>query len=189
MTAPAPEAGTPATDVVDPAVPAAGNTEQPPAPKEPDWKARAREWEDRAKANKKAADELAEIKKSQQTAEERAASERKELETRTAQLEAENIRYKAAALHGISEDNFDLLGTGSEEEINARALRIGELEDAALELQQLKAAQAGATAAFNAAAPVGSLAPGTPQVPDNSYPAAWFPGVRSSQVTEIKDNT
>lgn len=40
---------------------------------------------------------------------------------------AEAIRYKAAATHGISADHFDLLGSGTEEEINARAEKISAL--------------------------------------------------------------
>lgn len=40
---------------------------------------------------------------------------------------AEAIRYKAAATHGISADHFDLLGTGTEDEITARAEKIANL--------------------------------------------------------------
>jgi regulator of protease activity HflC (stomatin/prohibitin superfamily) len=40
---------------------------------------------------------------------------------------AEAIRYKAAATHGISADHFDLLGSGTEEEISARAQKIAAL--------------------------------------------------------------
>jgi hypothetical protein len=40
---------------------------------------------------------------------------------------AEAIRYKAAATHGISADHFDLLGSGTEEEVTARAQKIAAL--------------------------------------------------------------
>lgn len=40
---------------------------------------------------------------------------------------AEAIRYKAAATHGISAEHFDLLGSGTEEEITARAAKISAL--------------------------------------------------------------
>lgn len=40
---------------------------------------------------------------------------------------AEAIRYKAAATHGISADHFDLLGSGTEEEITARAEKLAAL--------------------------------------------------------------
>jgi len=40
---------------------------------------------------------------------------------------AEAVRYKAAAMHGVSADHFDLLGTGTEEEITARAEKLSQL--------------------------------------------------------------
>lgn len=50
----------------------------------------------------------------------------------TAQRDAETaradaIRYKVAATHGIKAEDFDLLGSGTEEEITARAVRISSL--------------------------------------------------------------
>jgi hypothetical protein len=65
---------------------------------------------------------------------------------------AEAIRYKAAATHGISADHFDLLGSGSEEEITARAEKIA----------SLVAAQAAATQTVTppATRPVEQLRPG-----------------------------
>ena len=45
--------------------------EAPEAKPEIDWKAKAREWETRAKANKTAADELAALKQAQMTEQER----------------------------------------------------------------------------------------------------------------------
>lgn len=40
---------------------------------------------------------------------------------------AEAIRYKAAATHGISADYFDLLGSGTEEQVSANAEKIATL--------------------------------------------------------------
>jgi hypothetical protein len=40
---------------------------------------------------------------------------------------AEAVRYKAAATHGIPADHFDLLGSGTEEEITARAAKLSAL--------------------------------------------------------------
>lgn len=65
---------------------------------------------------------------------------------------AEAIRYKAAATHGISADYFDLLGSGTEDEINARAEKI-----AALAAAQAAATQ---TAPPPATRPVEQLRPG-----------------------------
>lgn len=46
-------------------------------------------------------------------------------EAETARAEA--IRYKAAAAHGIGAEHFELLGSGTEEEISARAEKIAAL--------------------------------------------------------------
>lgn len=48
-----------------------------------------------------------------------------EREAETARAEA--IRYRVAATHGVPADHFDLLGSGSEEEIEARAQKIAQL--------------------------------------------------------------
>ena len=64
---------------------------------------------------------------------------------------SEAIRYKAAATHGISADNFDLLGSGTEEEVTARALRIAALTAAKVPTPP---------PAAPAARPVASLRPG-----------------------------
>lgn len=52
---------------------------------------------------------------------------------------AEALAYKVAATHGVTPDNFDLLGTGSEADITARAERIGLLLKSQSEVEQLKA--------------------------------------------------
>lgn len=52
---------------------------------------------------------------------------------------AESLRYKAAATHGIGQDYFDLLGSGDEETIAARAERLGALLKTASEIDQLRA--------------------------------------------------
>jgi hypothetical protein len=44
-----------------------------------------------------------------------------------ASARAEAVRYKAAATYGISADHFDLLGSGTEEEISARAEKVAGL--------------------------------------------------------------
>lgn len=50
--------------------------------------------------------------------------------------ESEALRYRVAAEHGISKDYLDLLGSGSEEELSARAERVAQLQAAALAQQQ-----------------------------------------------------
>jgi hypothetical protein len=70
-------------------------------------------------------------------------------EAETARAEA--IRYRAAATHGLSAEHFDLLGSGTEEEVSARAEKIA----------ALLAAQAGpAPATAPQTRPVEQLRPG-----------------------------
>jgi hypothetical protein len=101
-----------------------------------DWKTAARRWEKQAKQNKEAASRLAELEKSQMTEQQRLERERDEakssLESTTVQL----ARLRAAMKHRLVEDLddddaldevLDLLGTGTQEEIDTRAKRIAEL--------------------------------------------------------------
>ena len=183
MTAPAPEA-TPQGDVVDPAVGAAAASTpvvDPPAQGDTtDWKAEARKHEARAKENAAAAKRLKEIEQAQMSEAEKAAEREREAE----QLRTENLRLKAANLHGISDENMDLLGSGSEEEVLARAERLGEFEDAIIERDQLLAELETLKTTLGLPQPVTALNPGAPVVPDNtSYPASWFPQIRPAQNT------
>lgn len=71
---------------------------------------------------------------------------------------AEAVRYKAAATHGISVDHFDLLGSGTEEEVSARAEKIAALISAQAQIPP---------AAAPKARPVEQLRPGaTPGEPE-----------------------
>lgn len=85
-------------------------------------------------------------------------AQRKDEELARAQREAETaradaIRYKAAATHGITADHFDLLGTGTEEEITARAEKLSGL-------LQAQAALAAPAATPPATRPVEQMRPG-----------------------------
>lgn len=62
-----------------------------------DWKAEARKWEQRAKENAKAADELAELRAAQMTEAEKAAAHLAEVESELAALRAEKQRAEDAA--------------------------------------------------------------------------------------------
>ena len=93
---------------------------------------------------------------------------------------AESLRYKAAATHHVDPDNFDLLGNGSEEEITARAERVGSLLAASRELEQVKAELTALKEGKQTPAsprPIANLRPGaTPvevTVQDDAYPAHW----------------
>lgn len=127
------------------AQPETPTVEQAPSPEDlPQWARDAI-----TKANKEAASyrtQVAELKPQAdqfRALEEASKTEAQRLAdaTAAAQRDAETARadatrYKVAATFGISADHFDLLGTGSEEEITARAEKIS----------SLLAAQAAATA-------------------------------------------
>ncbi|WP_185993283.1 hypothetical protein [Rhodococcus sp. KBS0724] len=91
------------------------------------------------------------------------------------------LKYVAAS-HGIAEENIDLLGTGTLEEIQARAARIAALVPAPTEPPTpVDPAPLGAPPSQR---PVEALKPGAspapPVAPDDSYPASWLPPVRSN---------
>lgn len=90
------------------------------------WKALARKHEGQAKANADAAKRLAELEDAQkseaQRLEERAAAAERERD----EVRVELTRLRMATRYGIAEDDLDLLGSGSDEEIESRAKRLAE---------------------------------------------------------------
>lgn len=88
-----------------------------------DWKAKAREWERRAKANRSAADELAALQDSTRALEETLA----DLQSRHTEAETRALRSDIATKHGISAEDRDLFLTGSDEaSLEAQAKRLAE---------------------------------------------------------------
>lgn len=105
-------------------LPEAPAQDTPPA-EDIDWKAKAREWERRAKDNKSAADELVSLKDSQKTAEQRFEERLAEMEKRAAQAESKALRSDIAAKFGLSAEDRDLFLTGSDEStLTAQAQRL-----------------------------------------------------------------
>lgn len=169
--------------------PTATQTETTPAAEQPKptetvdfWKQKAREQEARAKSNATAAQRLAEIEDAQKTEQQRLADRQAAIERERDEARAEGLRYKAAATHGISEDYFDLLGSGDAETISDRAERVGGLlkENAALKAE-VEALRAGKPAPTNGR-PVEALKPGaTPEesktTDDLIYEAVYGPSV------------
>ncbi len=106
-------------------------------------------------------DKLAEAQKTeQQRHAEAAAKAQKDAD----EARAETLRYKAAAEHGVGKDYFDLLGSGDEETITARAERVGSLvkENAQMKAE-LEALRAGKPAPVTGR-PTEALKPGaTPE--------------------------
>lgn len=145
------------------------------------WKQRARQNEAQAKANADAAKRLQDIEDAQKSTEQKAAEQAAKVQRDLQEAKAETARYKAAAKHRVSEDNFDLLGLGTEEEITARAERVGKLEAVLAERDQLKAELEALKGVASTARPVDQLKPGAPaSAVDDSYPASWFPQARKS---------
>jgi hypothetical protein len=84
------------------------------------WKQKAREQEKKAKENAAARLELDELRKSQLSAEEKLAAELGEVAKRAAHAEAEALRWRIAAKHGISDEDAELFLTGSDEDTLVR---------------------------------------------------------------------
>jgi hypothetical protein len=130
------------------------------------WKQKAREQESRAKSNAEAARRLQELEDAQKTEQERQVDRQKQIERERDDARAEGLRYKAAAEHGIGKDYFDLLGSGDEEAIGARAERVGGLLRENSEMKaELEALRAGKPAPTSDR-PVAALKPGA--TPENN---------------------
>lgn len=155
-----------------PAAPAAapqnGNGQPNPAPEpDKDWKAEAEKWKalsrqhenkhlaalgfkskDEIDALRTAADKYREFEEAQKTEIQKATERAQSVEQELAAERAQNARLLAAATHSIPPELIELLGSGTAEEINARAEVLAE---------RLKAA---APAAPTSSRPVESLTPG-----------------------------
>ncbi|MGY2036611.1 hypothetical protein ACW9HF_15120 [Nocardia gipuzkoensis] len=160
-----------ATGATDPAAPANPSPPEPAAPKTPDeyeamikelrkenagWRTKLRDAEPIIKAHN-AAEEAA--KTEVQRATERATAAEKQIAELTVKL--------VAARHGIPEEDYDLLGSGTPEELENRAARLAARRPAS------------APPPPPSDRPVEGLRPGAsptpPAQPDTSYPAAWKP--------------
>lgn len=109
----------------EPPVPTAPPVEPAPPAQETDWKAEARKWEERAKANKSAAEKLAEIEEASKTetqkALERAERAEKALAAREATEALASIRADVAQATGVPATA--LRGT-TKEELEAHAAEL-----------------------------------------------------------------
>lgn len=110
------------------AEPPAQDAQEPPEPEGPDWKALARKWEERAKANKDAADAYEALKASSKADLDAANARARELEAELAGIKAaaeraEAVRQAAKAA-GVDEAVLSRMSGDTAEEIadNARLL-------------------------------------------------------------------
>lgn len=104
-------------------------TEETPAPEvkpEPqgesvDWKAEARKWEARAKADHEVAQKWREYEQSQKSEHEKLAEELARAKAEASQASATLLRYEIAAEKGIPNAALDLLTGSTREELAANA--------------------------------------------------------------------
>lgn len=112
------------------------------------------------------AEEFDKLQEASKTEQERAAEAARKAQEDAVAARSEALRYKAAATHKVEADYFDLLGTGTEDEIASRAERLGGLlrENAAMkaELEALRAGKPAPTPGR----PVEALKPGA--TPENN---------------------
>lgn len=114
------------------------------------------------------AEKYREIEEGQKTELQKAQERAAAAEERDRQREEDFNRLNVAVALGIEPDNIDLIGSGSREEMEQRALRVKAMQDAQK-----------APTAPPSARPVEGLRPGAspepPQPADDSYPEAWKP--------------
>lgn len=97
-----------------------------------DWKAKAREWERRAKDNKAAADKLAEIEEANKSEAQKSADRLALAEKAAEDARREAVRFKIAAKFQITDEDADLFLTGTDEEsLTKQAERLAARSEAA----------------------------------------------------------
>lgn len=97
---------------------------------ETDWKAQARKWEERAKANATAASKLAEIEEASKSEAQKLQEQLTALQERAATAERDRERLAVIAKHGIPEDYQDLVHGVDAESLEASAAKIKSLIEA-----------------------------------------------------------
>lgn len=99
---------------------AAAAAQPDPEKAEPDWKAHAREWEKRAKANATAAQRLKEIEDAQKTEAQRLSEQLAEAQRAAQESQAQALRLRLALKHGISDEDAEVFLTAADEETLTR---------------------------------------------------------------------
>lgn len=88
------------------------------------WKALARKNEARAKENAEKALRLDEIEEANKSEQQKLAEAAEQSKREAAETAVELAKLRAAVKHGLNDDDLELLGTGTPEEIEARAERL-----------------------------------------------------------------
>lgn len=89
-----------------------------------DWKAKAREWERRAKDNSAAAARLAQLEESQKTESQRLADALEAERRRASEAEQSLLRYRVATTKNLRPELIDRLRGSTEEELAEDAERL-----------------------------------------------------------------
>lgn len=123
-------------------------------------------------------------------------AQRREEAEAAARRDAEQARNEANVLkvalkHGLSEEDFDLLGTGSIEQIDARAQKIAAKNEAAKQAALEAAVQPGTPAPRR---PTEQLRPGASPSPDplkddSYYPPEWLSPTQRAAVQQAQGNS
>ena len=140
------------------------------------------------------AEQFDELTAAQKTAEQRAADDLAKAQKAAADALAEAVRYKAAGKAGIDpeSDDFALIGSGDEETVMTRAARLGVLLASERELAQLMEQQ-GRTQLPDSGRPRPVLRPGATPVEDTGRPgsidAAYEAALRRGRVSSDTKQT
>ena len=113
---------------------------------------------------------LDELEEAQKTEQQKQADALAVAQKAAAAAAAETVRYKAAAAHGIGPDDFNLIGSGDEADVMARAERVGQLIAAERELAELKESRNPPPPPTSRPRP--GLRPGAAPVEDTGRPAS-----------------
>jgi chromosome segregation ATPase len=134
-----------------------------------DTRREAANYRTKAKEGAAAAAELEKIRESQKTEAEKIQERAAAAEKRASDAETELMVERIARRHKITDDDMDLLGTGTEDQIEARAKKVA----------AKNAAAAGVSAtAPPSEKPIEKLRPGATSsekdlAPQDAYPAHW----------------
>lgn len=96
-------------------------TQEPQGTPETDWKAEARKWESRAKADHELANKWREYETSQKSEHEKLADELARVQAEASQASATLLRYEVASEKGISGEATKLLKGTTREELESEA--------------------------------------------------------------------
>jgi hypothetical protein len=142
-----------------------------------DWKSKARQWENRSKANSAAAKELSEMKKAGMSESDRLKAELAEVQQERDEARTTHNRVMAAAANDLPVELIDYIPSGTEDEMNGHAETIARvIQETATQLASQMVAGQQSRNGIAAARPVESMRAGsapageqTPQTPDQ-----WF---------------